>query len=186
MIRELKLDFTRERKERLSPIKTSFPGFSPTRSVGRVGENPVNEVGPIIAPLTSYQQSLKSSKAVIEQLYRKLSPLLWNNTYMSDFLSGDSSCTTLLKSTEDCLLDLDLKKDVGMITIDLSKPFDSVCRNLLTNLRAYSCQESTIELNVQSCNRICLIVPEKYMQWHIIFFWIDPFCCGDPRLNRRW
>ena len=29
---------------------TSFPGFSPTRSVGRVGENPGNEDGKNLAP----------------------------------------------------------------------------------------------------------------------------------------
>ena len=33
-----------------------------------------------------------------------------------------------------------------MIAVYFSKPFDSVCHNLLAMLRAYSCQESAIGL----------------------------------------
>ena len=48
--------------------------------------------------------------------------------------------------TEDCLFTLDLKKDAGVIAIDFSKTFDSVCHNLLAMLGAYGCQESVIRL----------------------------------------
>ena len=53
---------------------------------------------------------------------------------------------TQIPATEDCLFTLDLKKDVGVIAIDFSKPFDSVCHNLLAMLRAYGCQKSAIRL----------------------------------------
>lgn len=37
-------------------------------------------------------------------------------------------------------------KNVGVILIDFSKPFDSVCHSLLAMLRAYDCQKSAIRL----------------------------------------
>ena len=53
---------------------------------------------------------------------------------------------TQIPATEDCLFTLDLKKDVGVIAIDFSKPFDSVGHNLLAMLRAYGRQKSAIRL----------------------------------------
>ena len=84
-------------------------------------------------------------KLKCDQLYRHFSPLFSDN--MSGFLCGHSCCTALLKLTEDWRLALDSKKDVGVIAIDLSKAFDSICHNLLlVKLRAYGCQESAISL----------------------------------------
>ena len=66
---------------------------------------------------------------------------------MSGFLRGHSCCIALLKLTKDWRLVLDSKKDVGVIAIDLSKAFDSICHNLLlAKLRAYGCQDSAIRL----------------------------------------
>ena len=66
---------------------------------------------------------------------------------MSGFLRGHSCCTALLKLTEDWRLALDSEKDVGVIAIDLSKAFDSMCHNLLlAKLRAYGCKDSSIRL----------------------------------------
>ena len=67
-------------------------------------------------------------KLKFDQLYRHFSPLFSDN--MSGFLRGHSCCTALLKLTEDWRLALDSKKDVGVIAIDLSKAFDSICHNL--------------------------------------------------------
>ena len=53
---------------------------------------------------------------------------------------------TQIPVTEDCLFTLDLKKDVGVIAIYFSNPFDSVCHNLLAMLWPYGCQESAIRL----------------------------------------
>ena len=66
---------------------------------------------------------------------------------MSGFLRGHSCCIALLKLTKDWRLVLDSKKDVGVIAIDLSKAFDSICHNLLlAKLRAHGCQDSAIRL----------------------------------------
>jgi len=84
-------------------------------------------------------------KLKFDQLYRHFLPLFSDN--MSGFLRGHSCCTALLKLTEDWRLALDPTKDVGVIAIDLSKAFDSICHNLLlAKLRAYGCQDSAIRL----------------------------------------
>lgn len=64
---------------------------------------------------------------------------------MSGFLRGHSCYTALLKLTEDWRQALDLKKDVGVIAVDLSKASDSKCHDLLlAKSRAYGCQDSVI------------------------------------------
>ena len=84
-------------------------------------------------------------KLKFDQLYHHFSPLFSDN--MSGFLRGHSCCTALLKLTEDWRLALDSKKDVGVIAVDLSKAFDSICHNLLlAKLGAYDCQDSAIGL----------------------------------------
>ena len=80
-----------------------------------------------------------------DQLYCHFSPLFSDN--MSGFLRGHSCCTALLKLTEDWRQALDLKKDVRVIAVDLSKAFDSICLNLLlAKLRAYGRQDSANRL----------------------------------------
>ena len=69
---------------------------------------------------------------------------------MSVFLRGHSCCGVLLKLTEDWQLAIESKKDIGVIAIDLSKTFDTICHNLLLanlTLRAYGCKDSVIRLN---------------------------------------
>ena len=84
-------------------------------------------------------------KIMFEQLYKTLSPLFSSN--MSGFLRGHSCCTVLLKLTDDWRMALDEKKDVGVVAIDLSRVFDSICHNLLlAKLKAYGLQDSAINL----------------------------------------
>ena len=80
-----------------------------------------------------------------DQLYNKFLPTFSVN--MSGFLRGHSCCTALLKLTYDWRTALDQKKDVGVVVIDLSKAFDSICHNLLlAKLKAYGLRDSAIEL----------------------------------------
>ena len=80
-----------------------------------------------------------------DQLYTKCSPIFSVN--MSGFLRGNSCCSALLKLTDDWLAALDQKKDVGVVAIDLSKAFDSICHNLLLpKLKAYGLRDSAVAL----------------------------------------
>ena len=81
-----------------------------------------------------------------DQLYNKFLPTFSVN--MSGFpLRGHSCCTALLKLTDDWRTALDQKKDVGVVAIDPSKAFDSICHNLLlAKLKAYGLRDSAIEL----------------------------------------
>ena len=66
---------------------------------------------------------------------------------MSGFLHGHSCCTALPKLADDWRMALEEKKDVGVVVIDLSKVFDSICHNLLlAKLNAYELQDSAINL----------------------------------------
>ena len=66
---------------------------------------------------------------------------------MSGFPRGHSCCSALLKLTDDWRLALDKKKDVGVVAIDLSKAFDSICNNLLfAKLKAYGVHDSAMQL----------------------------------------
>ena len=53
------------------------------------------------------------------------------STNMSGFLKGNSCATALIKLADDWRMDLDQKKEVGVVAIDLSKAFDCICHNLL-------------------------------------------------------
>ena len=70
----------------------------------------------IISPIVSYQSFPKVS----EQLKMCHFTSLFSKN-MSGFLRGHLCCTALLKLTEDWRRALDLKKDVGVIAVDLSK-----------------------------------------------------------------
>ena len=66
---------------------------------------------------------------------------------MSGFLRGHSCCAALLKMTENWRSALDQKQDFGVVTIGLSKVFDSICHNLLlAKLKAYGLNSSTVDL----------------------------------------
>jgi len=63
---------------------------------------------------------------------------IYINFFRHGFLRGHSCCSALLKLTDDWRLAIDKKKDVGVVAIDLSKAFDSICHNLLlAKLKAY-------------------------------------------------
>jgi hypothetical protein len=80
-----------------------------------------------------------------DQLYKHFSPIFSNN--MSGFLRGHSCATALIKLTGDFRKALDQKKDVGVVAIDLSKAFDSICHNLLiAKLKAYGLQVNALML----------------------------------------
>ena len=69
------------------------------------------------------------------------------STNMSGFLKGNSCATALIKLTDDWRMDLDQKKEVGVVAIDLSKAFDCICHNLLlAKLKAYGLQEPALQL----------------------------------------
>ena len=75
-------------------------------------------------------------KVKFDQLYHAFCPVFSSN--MSEFLRGHSCCTALIKMTDDWRIALDQKKDVGVVALDLSKAFDSICHNLLlAKLKAY-------------------------------------------------
>ncbi|CAB4015622.1 Hypothetical predicted protein, partial [Paramuricea clavata] len=80
-----------------------------------------------------------------DQLYKHFSPIFSNN--MSGFLRGHSCATALIKLTGDFRKALDQKKDVGVVAIDLSKAFDSICHNLLiAKLKAYGLPDNALML----------------------------------------
>ena len=67
-----------------TPVATSYPGVSPTlsRSVGRVGENPGNEVAPIVPSKTIPDSRSKWAKSipVFRPKRRKNHTLLYGGT----------------------------------------------------------------------------------------------------------
>ena len=84
-------------------------------------------------------------KVMFDQMYSAIHPHLSLN--LSGFLKGHSCCTALLKMTDDWRGNLDDRKHVAAVTVDLSKAFDSVCHNLmLAKLKAYGFSEAGIEL----------------------------------------
>ena len=82
---------------------------------------------------------------MFDQMYSAIQPHLSLN--LSGFLKGHSCCTALLKMTDDWRGNLDDRKHVAAVTVDLSKAFDSVFHNLmLAKLKAYGFSEAGIEL----------------------------------------
>ena len=110
-----------------------------------------------------------------DQLYSAFTPIFSDN--MSGFLRGHSCCTALLKLTDDWRRALDKKKDVGVVAIDLSKAFDSICHNLLlAKLKAYGVQDSALKL-IQS---YLLGRLQRVKCNGIVSDWL-PFRCGVPQ-----
>lgn len=84
-------------------------------------------------------------KSKYDQLYDCFSPIFSSN--MSGFLRGHSCATALIKMTDDLRRALHQNKDVGVVTVDLSKAFDSVCLNILiAKLKAYGIQDQALQL----------------------------------------
>lgn len=84
-------------------------------------------------------------KVVYDKMYDVVSPQLSNNP--SGFLKRHSFATPLLKVTEDWRVNLDDQKSVAIVTVDLSKAFDSVCHNLLmAKLKAYGLSTEALNL----------------------------------------
>ncbi len=61
---------------------------------------------------------------------------------MSEFLRGHSCATALIKLADDWRESLDNKNEVGVVAIDLTKAFNSICHNLLlAKLKVYGLQD---------------------------------------------
>ena len=67
-------------------------------------------------------------KVMFAQLYDAFLPTF--STNMSGFLKRHSCATALIKLADDWRMDLDQKKEVGFVAIDLSKAFNCIYHNL--------------------------------------------------------
>ena len=98
---------------------------------------------------------------------------------MSGFLPGHSCTTALVKLTDDWCDALDKKNDVGVVAIDLSKAFDSICHNLLlAKLKAYGLQDSALQLM-----RSYLQDRKQRVKCNGVYSDWLPIHCGVPRGN---
>ena len=79
------------------------------------------------------------------QMYSAVCPHLSPN--LSGFLRGHSTCTALLKMTDDWRANLDDRKSVAAVRVDLRKAFDAVCHKpLLLKPKAYGFSEAALAL----------------------------------------
>ena len=86
-----------------------------------------------------------AERVIFDQLYEFSLDFLSGN--LSGFLKGHSCTTALLKTCEDIRENLDSSEYSAAITIDLSKAFDSINRNLLlAKLSAYGVTEDALQL----------------------------------------
>ena len=66
---------------------------------------------------------------------------------LAGYLKGHSCCKALLKMSEDWRACLDRREAVAVVTVDLSKAFDSVCHPLLlAKLKGYGFTDDSLEL----------------------------------------
>ena len=84
---------------------------------------------------------------------------------MSGFLRGHSCATALIKMTDDLRRALHQNKDVGVVTVDFSKAFDSICLNLLiAKLKAYGIQDQALQL-MRIKRNYSTDMHNAYIQW---------------------
>ena len=108
-------------------------------------------------------------KVIHNQMYSTFSPYL--STNLSGFLKGHSCLTALLKMTEDWRANLDNRKSVAVVAVDLSKAFDSVCHNLLiAKLKAYGFSIEALNLmkNYLLNRRQRVTITGIYSNWRTI------------------
>ena len=84
-------------------------------------------------------------KIKFDQMYDAFLPTF--STNMSGFLRDHSCCSALIKITDDWRHARDEKQEVGIVAIDLSKAFDSVCHSLLlAKMKACGVKNSALQL----------------------------------------
>lgn len=114
-------------------------------------------------------------KVMFNQLYASFAPTFSLN--MSGFLKGHSCATALIKLTDDWRMELDEKKEVGVVAVDLSKAFDCICHNLLlAKLKAYGLQEPALQLM-----RCYLQDREQRVKCNGVYSDWSSFRCGVPQ-----
>ena len=87
----------------------------------------------------------------------------------------------MLKMTEDWRSALDQKQDVGVVTIDLSKAFDSIGHNLLlAKLKAYGLNSSAVDLI-----RSYLQERQQRVKCDDVYSGWLPSRCGVPQARKR-
>ena len=113
-------------------------------------------------------------KIKFDQMYKAFLPAFSRN--MSGFLRGHSCCSALIKTTDDWRHAGDERRELGIVGIDLSKAFDSVCLSLfLAKLKVYGVKNSALhlivlfhrslaELGVMCCPQIGFLFRVKCLQ----------------------
>ena len=114
-----------------------------------------------------------------DQLYRHFSPLFLDN--MSGFLRGHSCFTTSLNLTEEWrqAQDKGEARGVGVVAIDLSKAFDSICHNLYYLLSYERMAFKALPLG--SFSALSLTVSKEWNAMGVLLIGSPAVWCGIPR-----
>ena len=113
----------------------------------------------------------------INQLYTYFVSRRLLSDSLSGFLKGLSCCTALLKITEDWREALDERQTVSVVSIDLSKAFDTICHCLLIiKLAAYGLLDHSTQLILSYLiNRKERVkIENAYSNWRVVQ-------CGVPQ-----